>query len=129
MSFNQKTYYPKEDDDDQTRFFAWTQAQAGPAANRLDDNLQKYSDNPNVDGRYSEGFRSHNYDQPYQHIAAPIPSISTLSTEPVTTYQFVTPDTPNPTDLVPTWPNTPSPTSLIATQPNTPIVVWKTCFL
>jgi hypothetical protein len=61
MSLNQKIHHPKEDNDDQTRFFAWTEAQAGPAANCLDNNLQKYGDNQNVNGRYSKGSGSPNY--------------------------------------------------------------------
>src|SRR5258705_13336453 len=44
MSHNQQIYYPKEDDNDQQRFFAWN-SQAQPAANRLDDGHQRYDNN------------------------------------------------------------------------------------
>ena len=114
MSHNQQMYYPKEDNDDQQRFFAWN----SQAANHLDNGHQRY-DSSNNDNKYNFGFSFPSYNPLAVAPAAPRPpSPSNRSnTAPITPAS-----SPNSTDLVPTQPKTPSPTSLVPTEPNMPVL-------
>jgi len=73
ISCNQQIYYPKEDDNDQQRFFTWN-SQAWAAANHLDNGHQR--DSSNDDNKHSFGF-SYNLNPLAIAPAAPRPPSNT----------------------------------------------------